>query len=155
MKGSSTTVWVIAFVVLCTLLYFSQQVREPYMDKYCNEHGNCQSCMKTSGCAWCPLAKKCLLSSSIKSDEKCNAENAITALEKCESSHKTTMDDALEAYDDIVDRPKPPAVYTTSESDYTHQTIAADVGHLRDELAHFKQELPDLISATVRNTRGN
>lgn len=151
MKMSPIFTCMIVLFVLCTLLYFSQQVREPYMDRYCNEHGNCQSCMKTSGCAWCPLAKKCLLSTSVKSEEKCNADNAITALDKCDSSHKTKMNDASEAYDDILDKSKPPAVYTTSEADYTHQTIEADVGHLRGELAQLQQQLPDLISTTVQN----
>lgn len=150
MKMTPIFMFMSILFVLLTLLHLSETSREPYIDRYCNEHGNCQACMKTSGCAWCPLARKCKLSSSIKSDENCNPDNAITALDKCESSEKESIDEPFDEPSSENAKSKPPSVYVTSEADYSHQTVMADVSKLRDELTHLQQELPDMIETTVQ-----
>lgn len=144
--------FVILLLGLFLLLRFTDTLKEPYIDRYCNEHGNCRACMSTAGCAWCPLAKKCKLASSIKSDENCNPDNAITALNKCETS---TDDSVEEAYDETPSeqtKTKPPSVYVTSETDYSHQTVMGDVTKLRSDFEHLQQQLPDLIASTVQQT---
>lgn len=118
------------------------------MDRYCNEHGSCKTCMKTAGCAWCPLAKKCRLASTIKSEENCNSDNAITSLDQCD-----TKDDVEETYDEmslIRDKAKPPGVYVSSEQEYSNETVMADVSKLREDVSHLEQALPDMIASTVQ-----
>lgn len=139
-------------VLLILVLYMFNRTQEPYIDRYCNERGSCQECMKTSGCAWCPLAHKCKLASSIKSDENCNPDNAITALDKCETTSKTSFEEAYDEPPSENTKSKPPSVYVTSEADYSHQTVMADVSKLRQEVSQLQHDLPDLIASTVRQT---
>lgn len=143
---------VMILVLLIAFLYVSNRSEEPYVDRYCNERGNCQACMKTAGCAWCPLAGKCKLASSVKSDENCNPDNAITALDKCETVNKTSLEEAYDEPPSENAKSKPPSVFLTSEADYSHQTVMADVSKLRQEVSQLQQDLPDLIASTVRKT---
>jgi hypothetical protein len=152
MKMSPIFMFMILLFGLFVLLRFTDTLKEPYIDRYCNERGNCHACMKTAGCAWCPLANKCKLASAIKSDENCNPDNAITDRSDCKRSEDDSVE---ETYDEVPSehaKSKPPAVYVTSETDYSHQTVMGDVSKLRGDVEKLQQQLPDLIASTVEKT---
>lgn len=141
---------IVLLILGLALLYVSQISQEPYIDRYCNEHGNCKECMKISGCAWCPLAKKCKLASTIKSEENCNPDNVITVLDQCNTKDESTFEETYDEMSLIHDNAKPPGVYVSSEKEYSNQTVMADVSKLREEVSHLEQELPDIIASTVQ-----
>ena len=144
-------------------MVISTNVKEGFLEDYCRAHQTCFDCTNASGCSWCPQKKTCLLSTSLKStDPHCNQNNTLSSSFLCKSeiqdkipsdavvSHDVLYDYALYR-NQITDRIPPPNVFTTSDMEYSPETVMGNVNHLEKELKLNQANLPGIIATTVQN----
>jgi hypothetical protein len=142
------------FLALIIALYYTVQLKEEFIDRYCNEHRTCKDCTRRIGCAWCGEAKKCVLKTSMNGDPKCNADTAIMDSLNCTATsvEKEEPTQLEEAYHEVRQKPQPPMVFTNSEMQYSPETIMASVGKIGTDVTKLQQDLPEMIRTTVRQS---
>ncbi len=140
----------IALIALVIALYYTVQLKEEFIDKYCNENRTCKQCSNRIGCAWCSEAKKCIQKSAVGNDPKCSADTAIIDSLDCAATTATT--DVEEAYNEEPQKPQPPMVFTNPEMQYSPETLMANIGKIGADVTKLQQELPELVRTTVRQS---
>ena len=153
--------FIIVFAVLLLAIIFSIKYKEEFVTDLCDMHKSCSSCASASGCSWCPGNKTCISNNTLKSTDKtCNQMNTIHSDMACNASELSEHDTNNVLYDftlyknQITDKIPPPAIYTTEEQQYSPETVMASNKELRDDLHHFRKELPDIISSSMENQIG-
>jgi hypothetical protein len=150
----------IAFIALLLALYYTVQLKEEFIDKYCNEHRTCKDCSRTVGCAWCGDAKKCIQKSAVGNDPKCSADTAIIDSLNCvdtngkEDAEKTQLEDrnGVEAYNEMTQKPQPPMIFTNPEMQYSPETVMANIGKIGADMTALQRDLPEMVRTTVRQS---
>lgn len=152
---STQTRYGIVFIALLIALYYTVQIKEEFIDKYCNEHRTCKDCARTVGCAWCAEGKKCIQKSAVGNDPKCGADTAVTDSMDCVTQEATTNSEKSqleESYHEMEQKPQPPTVFTNPEIQYSPETVMATVGKIGSDMTALQRDLPEMIRSTVRQS---
>ena len=160
MKSIFITVFILLFLLMAVSTYYKKE----YFEDYCSQNNTCSSCANSSGCSWCPSAKRCLSSTSLRStDKKCNQLNTISSAFLCNTrgtidtidmndmnSHNQQHDFTL--YNgQIADRVRPPNVYMNRDIEYSPETVMSNVTNMRNDLQLYQQQLPFIVASSVEN----
>lgn len=146
------------FVALLLSLYYTVQLKEEFIDKYCNENRTCKECSNRIGCAWCSEAKKCIQKSAVGNDPKCSADTAIIDSLDCAKTNgkteQTPLEDStgVEAYNEMAQKPQPPMVFTNPEMQYSPETLMASIGKIGADMTALQRDLPEMVRTTVRQS---
>jgi hypothetical protein len=158
--------FIISFIILFIVLAISVKHKEGFLDTYCTTNTNCTDCANSSGCSWCPTNNVCLSSTSLKTtDKKCNQYNVVSSAFKCKMKNGGGGGDGdgdgdgggvdgvdFDLYkNQIADKIPPPNVFTSSQQQYSPETVVADVNNLRMEFDNYRKEFPDIIASTVQD----
>lgn len=155
--------FIIILIALVLLMLLTYNTKEGFIQDYCKQFSDCNTCAAASGCAWCPKAKACLTSTTLKStDKECNQMNTVMSSFLCESNidekippSEVVSDNIL--YDwtlyknKITDKIPPPNVYTTEKIQYSNEDIVSNVNDVRNDIKNLNTELPGIISSSVEN----
>jgi hypothetical protein len=148
---------------LFILLIRNQSIREDFLNDYCTRFTDCVSCADASGCAWCPAAKRCLDSTTLKStDKECNQMNTVRSSFLCAASlddkippKQVVQDDIMADYalykNQITDKIPPPNLYKNGKVDISNQDVVSHANHVRNYIQNLHTELPGIIASTVEN----
>lgn len=127
---------------------YTTTVQEGFLEAKCIDYGDCKTCAEKPDCTWCTSSKRCLTNSEIRgTDTMCNQVNLVHIPSLCPVSSKKAQDSTFPYQ--IDDKNKPPNVSTTSDSEYTNETVMAQTEQLKKELANLKLSLPGLMAQTV------
>jgi hypothetical protein len=154
-----------ALVILMLAVIFSNTVKEGFIQHYCQRFTNCTDCSSASGCSWCPKAKVCLTSTTLKStDTDCNQNNTIASSFLCRSAdgiEPPTLPDAIASNDvmyefslyknRITDKIPPPNLYMAGEVKVSNEDLLSNMNDVRNDIKNNRQELPGLIASTVED----
>jgi hypothetical protein len=154
-----------ALVILMLVMVFTQTQKEGFLSEYCALHKTCMDCSSASGCSWCPKAKMCLTSTTLKSTDKtCNQMNTISSSFRCPSAEGVeppTLPEAIASnevlYDfslyknRITDKIPPPNTYTIGTTKVSNEDLLSDMNDVRNDIKNNQIQLPGLISSTIEN----
>jgi hypothetical protein len=157
------------FIVLVTILLIfmiiTQKSKEGFLSDYCGKYISCMECSSASGCSWCPKAKECLTSTTLKSTDKtCNQMNTISSSFRCPSAEGVeppTLPEAIASnevlYDfslyknRITDKIPPPNTYTTATTKISNEDLLSNMNDVRNSITNYKVEMPSIIVSTIEN----
>ena len=147
-------------------MILSKRYKEGFETADCTAQYNCSDCASSSGCAWCVKKKKCLRSSFLNTkdyDGQCSQNNGdtLTSAFLCPSeldnkipSDMILEDDILFDYalykNKITDKIPPPNVFTTSQMEYTPETVMGNVNRLAMIMQNNQKNLPGIVASTVQ-----
>jgi len=150
-----------SLVILMLVMIFTQSTKEGFLNDYCQTFNNCVDCASASGCSWCPKAKKCIGSTTLKStDKECNQMNVINSSFSCQSQMKDKIPPPAVESNDILydwtlyrnkisDRIPPPNIFTTEKVKYTNQDVISNMNNVRNDLDNLYTELPGIVQQSV------
>ncbi len=150
-----------ALVILVLLIVASAKHKEGFLNGYCNTHTDCVSCANSSGCSWCPKAKACLNSTTLKStDKECNQNIVINSAFRCQSEIEDEIPPEAVVSNDILydfalyknritDKIPPPNVYTNDEIKYSNEDVVSYANHVSDSIKEYQKELPSIVASSV------
>ena len=160
MKSIFITVFILLFLLMAVSTYYKKE----YFEDYCSQNNTCSSCANSSGCSWCPSAKRCLSSTSLRStDKKCNQMNTISSAFLCNTRGMIDMNDMNDMNShnqqhdftlyngQIADRVRPPNVYMNRDIEYSPETVMSNVTNMRNDLQLYQQQLPFIVASSVEN----
>jgi hypothetical protein len=153
----------IILIITILLLLSSQSYKESFLSDYCLTYKDCNSCASASGCSWCPKAKVCLDSTTLKStDRECNQMNTVTSAFLCKSEIEDKIPPEAVVSDDILydwalyknkitDKIPPPNVYTTEKVGYSNEDVVSNANNVRNDIKNLNTELPGIVASSVEN----
>lgn len=156
---------VIILVILTLFLFITHKQKEGFLNGYCSKFKDCNTCSSASGCSWCPKAKVCLNSTTLKStDKECNQMNTIASSFRCPSVdgiESPTLPEAI-ASDDVMyefslyknritDKIPPPNLYMAGEVNVSPADLLSNMNDVRNSIYNYHMELPGVIASTVEN----
>ena len=154
------------FMLLVVLLWIAmittKRVKETFLNAYCQTYTDCSSCASASGCAWCPKAKTCLDSTTLKStDTECNQSNTVRSSFLCQANlddkipPPSAIKDDLYDYElyknQIADKIRPPNVYMSGEVKISNEDIVSNMNDVRNDIQNVYTELPGIVATSVEN----
>jgi hypothetical protein len=153
----------VTLIILFLLMIASTKIKEGFLENYCAKYTTCMDCSSASGCSWCPTAKVCLTSTTLKStDKECNQNNTIASSFRCPSAggiETQTLPEAIESNDvmydfslyknRITDKIPPPNLYMAGEVKISNQDLLSNMNDVRNDIANYKIEMPGIIASTV------
>lgn len=153
----------IIFAILILSLFLSYRKKEGFLNNYCANFKTCSDCSSSSGCSWCPKAKVCLTSTSLKSTDRiCNQMNTIASSFRCTSKEGIESLEAIEAkqsndvmYDfslyknRITDKIPPPNLYMAGTTKVSNEDLLSNMNDVRNVISNYKQEMPGIIASTA------
>jgi len=152
------------FLVLIVLLLLTQKYKEGFLNAYCQNYKDCNSCADASGCAWCPKSKACLDSTTLKStDPICNQENTVRSAFLCKANledeippKQVVQDDIMYDYalykNRITDKIPPPNIFTTEKVGISNEDVVSNSNNVRNDIQNLYTELPGIVASTVQNS---
>ena len=155
--------FIIFLVVLVVLLLLSKNVKEGFLNPYCQDYKDCNSCADASGCAWCPKANACLNATTLKStDPNCNQENTVKSAFLCTANlddklipKKVEQVDVLYDYklykNQITDKIPPPNLYMSGKLKVSNEDLLSNANDVRNDIKNLHEELPGIIASSVEN----
>lgn len=163
MKLKYTFITILVFLML--FMIFTQKYKEGFLNDYCGKHKSCMECSSASGCSWCPKAKSCLTSTTLKSTDKtCNQMNTISSSFRCPSAEGVeppTLPEAI-ASDDVMydfslyknritDKIPPPNLYMAGTTKVSNEDLLSNMNDVRNDIKNNQLQLPGLITSTIEN----
>ena len=154
---------IIFFIVLfiTIFLFFLSLKRKESFESRCIQFNECKTCAQASGCSWCPKAKTCLPSTSLKStDKECNQMNTITSDFRCKAESESIGQERspIDAQFDFTlykDRIKnklpPPNAYISGKVEYSSSDLTSNMNEIRNTVNNLTLGLPGIISSSVEN----
>jgi hypothetical protein len=154
-----------ALVILILVVLYTQNTKEGFLQNYCQRFKTCMECSSSSGCSWCPKAKVCLTSTTLKStDPTCNQMNTIASSFLCPSAEGVeppTLPQAIASNDvmyefslyknRITDKIPPPNLYMAGEVKVSNQDLLSNMNDVRNDISNYKIEMPGIIASTVQD----
>ena len=157
--------FIVSFVILFLVMALSTSVKEGFLENACIGQDNCKDCANTSGCSW--EETKCVRSDLLNRDieigggNRHRERNAIASSFLCPSElddkippeavvSNDIMYDFVLYKNQITDRIPPPNVYTTSNMEYSPETVMGQVKHLERVMQTNQKNLPGIIASTVQ-----
>lgn len=156
--------FMIAVVFLMLAVIYTQNTKEGFLNGYCQKYTDCNSCASASGCSWCPKAKVCVNSTTLKStDKECNQMNVINSSFSCQSEIKDKIPPEAVVSDDIMydwtlyknkitDKIPPPNVYMAGEIKYSNEDVVSNANNVRNDIQNLHTELPGIVATSVETS---
>lgn len=156
--------FMIILIITILLLLSSQSYKESFLNDYCQTYKDCNSCASASGCSWCPKAKVCLDSTTLKStDRECNQMNTVQSAFLCKSEIEDKIPPEAVVSDDILydwtlyknkitDKIPPPNVYTTEKVHYSNEDVISNANNVRNDIRNLHTELPGIVASSVETS---
>lgn len=156
-------IFMIALVTLILIVILTQKHKEGFLNNYCQRFKTCMECSSSSGCSWCPNAKVCLTSTTLKStDKECNQMNTIASSFRCPSAdgvEPPTLPEAIASNDvlydfslyknRITDKIPPPNLYMSGELKVSNEDLLSNMNDVRNDIKNYRIEMPGIIATTV------
>ena len=153
-----------ALVILMLAVLYTKSSKEGFLNNYCGGFKTCTDCSSASGCSWCPKAKTCLTSTTLKStDADCNQNNTIASSFICPSAEgiePPTLPEAIASNDvlydfslyknRITDKIPPPNLYMAGEVKVSNQDLLSNMNDVRNDITNYRIEMPGIIASTVQ-----
>jgi hypothetical protein len=155
--------FMISLVFLTIAVFYTQHTKEGFLNDYCQQFKDCNSCASASGCSWCPKAKSCLNSTTLKSTDKdCNQMNVINSNFSCQSEMKDKIPPPFVETNDILydwtlyknkitDKIPPPNLYMAGKIKYSNEDVISNSNDVRNYITNLHTELPGIIASGVEN----
>lgn len=149
--------------VLSVLMVITHQYKEGFVNRFCETHTDCVTCAQASGCSWCPKAKRCLDSTTLKStDPKCNQSTTIHSAFLCKANLEDKLPPEPVVQDDILydfslyknritDKIPPPNLYMNGEMKISNADVVSNSNNVRNDVQNLYQGLPGIIASSVEN----
>jgi len=156
--------FILLLLVLIVLFHITNKYKEGFLNVYCQNYKDCNSCADASGCAWCPKSKVCLDSTTLKStDPLCNQENTVRSAFLCQANlddkippKAVVQDDILYDYslykNRITDKIPPPNLYMNGEMKISNEDVVSNSNNIRNDIQNLHTELPGIIASTVQDS---
>jgi hypothetical protein len=157
-------IFMVALITLILIVIFTQKQKEGFLNNYCANFKTCMECSSSSGCSWCPTAKVCLSSTTLKStDKQCNQMNTISSSFRCQSADNEEVptiepnasNDVLYDFslykNRITDKIPPPNLYMSGQQKVSNEDLLSNMNDVRNDISNYKTEMPGIIASTIEN----
>ena len=153
--------FITSLIILILIMLFTKKQKEGFLNDYCKQYNDCETCAETGGCSWCSKAKLCVYSKDLKSTDECNQNNVTNSSFMCNSTlydkipPQNSVNIDLEDYDfyknEIKNKIPPPNVYTNEDILYSKEDIMSSMNNVRNDIKNLNTGLPGIISSSIEN----